>query len=140
VPNKDKNCKYKYKKEIIDSTKTKSSNRTIPMFKEIEQILRQVRKLQAKNKLKLGQKYLGSSTLYLQRMMAILYAIQHLEPLLTSDLKKQVLNIIKYIHSGILALRHYLKQKLILKRFQNGSGIAVLVLLWIHIHTYYRIN
>ena len=57
VPNKDKNSKYKYKKEIIDSTKTKSSNRTIPMFKEVEQILRHVRKLQAKNKLRLGQKY-----------------------------------------------------------------------------------
>ena len=57
VPNKDKNWKYKYKKEIIDSTKTKSSNRTIPMFKEVEQILRHVRKLQAKNKLRLGQKY-----------------------------------------------------------------------------------
>ena len=57
VPNKDKNSKYKYKKEIIDSTKTKSSNRIIPMFKEVEQILRHVRKLQAKNKLRLGQKY-----------------------------------------------------------------------------------
>lgn len=57
VPSKDKNWKYKYKKEIIDSTKTKTSNRTIPMFPEVEQILRHVRALQAENKMKLGQKY-----------------------------------------------------------------------------------
>lgn len=57
VPNDDKNSKRKFKPEILKSTKTKHSNRTIPMFKEVEQILRHVRKLQAKNKLKLGQKY-----------------------------------------------------------------------------------
>ena len=57
VPSNDKNWKYKYKKQIIDSTKTKTSNRTIPMFPEVEQILRHVRALQAENKMKLGQKY-----------------------------------------------------------------------------------
>ena len=57
VIHNDKTYKYKYKKQIIDFTKTKSSNRTIPMFPEVEQILRHVRKLQAENKMKLGQKY-----------------------------------------------------------------------------------
>lgn len=57
VIHNDKNYKYKYKKQIIDTTKTKTSNRTIPMFPEVEQILRHVRKLQAENKMKLGQKY-----------------------------------------------------------------------------------
>lgn len=57
VPNKDKNSKYKYTKKIIDSTKTKSSNRTIPMCLEVEQILRHVRKLQAENKMAQGAKY-----------------------------------------------------------------------------------
>jgi len=57
VPNNDKNAKYKYKKEIIDSTKTKTSNRTITMSEPVEKILSHVRKLQAENKMKLGQKY-----------------------------------------------------------------------------------
>lgn len=57
VPNNDENAKYKYKKEIIDSTKTKTSNRTITMSEPVEKILRHVRKLQAENKIKLGQKY-----------------------------------------------------------------------------------
>lgn len=57
VPDNDKNAKYKYKKEIIDSTKTKTSNRTISMSEPVEKILRHVRKLQAENKMKLGQKY-----------------------------------------------------------------------------------
>lgn len=57
ILNNDENYKYKYKKEIIDSTKTKNSNRTIPMSKEVEQILRHVRKIQAENKLKYGEKY-----------------------------------------------------------------------------------
>ena len=57
VPNSDKNAKYKYKKEIIDSTKTKTSNRTISMSELVEKILRHVRALQAVNKMKLGQKY-----------------------------------------------------------------------------------
>lgn len=57
VPNKDKNSKYKYTKKIIDSTKTKSSNRTLPMSSDVEQILRHVRKLQAENKMAQGAKY-----------------------------------------------------------------------------------
>ena len=57
IPNNDKNAKYKYKKEIIDSTKTKTSNRTITMSKPVEKILRHVKKLQAENKLKLSDKY-----------------------------------------------------------------------------------
>ena len=57
VPDSDKNAKYKYKKEIIDSTKTKTSNRTISMSELVEKILRHVRALQAENKMKLGQKY-----------------------------------------------------------------------------------
>lgn len=57
VPDSDKNAKYKYKKEIIDSTKTKTSNRTISMSELVEKILRHVRALQAVNKMKLGQKY-----------------------------------------------------------------------------------
>lgn len=57
VPDNDKNAKYKYKKEIIDSTKTKTSNRTISMSEPVEKILRRVRGLQATNKMKLGQKY-----------------------------------------------------------------------------------
>lgn len=57
VPNNDKNAKYKYKKEIIDSTKTKTSNRTITMSEPVEKILRHVRALQAENKLKLREKY-----------------------------------------------------------------------------------
>ena len=57
VPNKDKNSKYKYTKKIIDSTKTKSSNRTLPMSSDIEHILRYVRKLQAVNKMAQGAKY-----------------------------------------------------------------------------------
>ena len=57
VPDNSKNAKYKYKKEIIDSTKTKTSNRTISMSEPVEKILRHVRALQAVNKMKLGQKY-----------------------------------------------------------------------------------
>lgn len=57
VPDSDKNAKYKYKKEIIDSTKTKTSNRTISMSEPVEKILRHVSALQAVNKMKLGQKY-----------------------------------------------------------------------------------
>lgn len=57
VPDNNKNAKYKYKKEIIDSTKTKTSNRTISMSQPVEKILRHVRALQAVNKMKLGQKY-----------------------------------------------------------------------------------
>lgn len=57
VPDNSKNAKYKYKKEIIDSTKTKTSNRRISMSQPVERILRHVRKLQAVNKMKLGQKY-----------------------------------------------------------------------------------
>lgn len=57
VPNKDKNSKYKYTKKIIDSTKTKSSNRTLPMSSDVERILRHVRKLQAENKMAQGAKY-----------------------------------------------------------------------------------
>ncbi len=57
VPDNDKNAKYKYKKEIIDSTKTKTSNRTISMSELVEKILRHVRALQAENKMKLGEKY-----------------------------------------------------------------------------------
>lgn len=57
VPNKEKNAKYKYRKEIIDSTKTKTSNRTISMSETVEKILRRVKKLQAENKMRLGQKY-----------------------------------------------------------------------------------
>lgn len=57
VPNKDKNSKYKYTKKIIDSTKTKCSNRTLPMSNDVERILRHVRKLQAENKMAQGAKY-----------------------------------------------------------------------------------
>lgn len=57
VPNKDKNSKYKYTKKIIDSTKTKSSNRTLPMSSDVERILRHVKKLQAENKMAQGAKY-----------------------------------------------------------------------------------
>ena len=53
----DKNYKYKYKKQIIYTTKTKTSNRIVPMCPEVEQILRHVRKLQAETKIKLGPKY-----------------------------------------------------------------------------------
>ncbi len=57
VLHNDKNYKYKYKKQIIYTTKTKTSNRIIPMCPEVEQILRHVRKLQAETKMKLGPKY-----------------------------------------------------------------------------------
>ena len=57
VPNNDNNSKYKYKKEIIDSTKTKTSNRTIPISDIVYKILRRVRSIQAENKMRLGVKY-----------------------------------------------------------------------------------
>ena len=57
VLHNDKNYKYKYKKQIIYTTKTKTSNRIVPMCPEVEQILRHVRKLQAETKIKLGPKY-----------------------------------------------------------------------------------
>ena len=57
IVDSDKNAKYKYKKEIIDSTKTKTSNRTISMSEPVEKILCHIRALQAVNKMKLGQKY-----------------------------------------------------------------------------------
>lgn len=57
VPNTNSKINQKFVKQIIDSTKTKNSNRTLPMSKEVERILRHVKKIQAKNKLALGQKY-----------------------------------------------------------------------------------
>lgn len=57
IPNNDSKINQKFVKQIIDSTKTKNSNRTLPMSKDVERILRHARKLQAENKMKLGPKY-----------------------------------------------------------------------------------
>lgn len=57
VPNTDKKSNLKFQKTIIDSTKTKSSDRTLPMCDEVEKLLRYVKYLQAQNKMKLGQEY-----------------------------------------------------------------------------------
>ena len=57
IPNNDSKINQKFVKQIIDSTKTKNSNRTLPMSKDVERILRHTRKLQAENKMKLGPKY-----------------------------------------------------------------------------------
>ena len=57
IPNNDSKTNQKFVKQIIDSTKTKNSNRTLPMSKDVERILRHTRKLQAENKMKLGPKY-----------------------------------------------------------------------------------
>lgn len=52
VPNKDKNSKYKYTKTIIDSTKTKTSNRTISMSKFVKKVLIMVKLIQNNNRIK----------------------------------------------------------------------------------------
>ncbi len=57
VPNNDKNSKYKFKKEILESTKTKHSNRILPVYDEVIQLLKFIKHKQAVNKLKLGPKY-----------------------------------------------------------------------------------
>lgn len=57
VPNEDKSIKRKYIQTIIDSTKTKHSNRTLPVYDELIQIFRQEKHRKNVNKFRQGQKY-----------------------------------------------------------------------------------
>lgn len=57
IPNTDKTCSRKFEKKIIDSTKTKNSNRTLPLDDEIIKLLRYVKRKQAEQKLHYGAKY-----------------------------------------------------------------------------------
>lgn len=57
VPNDDKNSKHKFKKEILESTKTKHSNRILPVYDEVIQLLKHIKYKQAVNKMKSGSKY-----------------------------------------------------------------------------------
>lgn len=57
VPNDDKNSKRKFKPEILKSTKTKHSNRILPVYDEVIQLLKHIKYKQAVNKMKSGPKY-----------------------------------------------------------------------------------
>jgi len=57
VPNTDPNAKRKTKLEIIDSTKTTSSIRELPILEDAVQVLKLLRKHYAKNRMKLGSNY-----------------------------------------------------------------------------------
>ncbi|MBR6162449.1 site-specific integrase [bacterium] len=49
IPNTDKNSKHKYKLEIIKSTKTRYSNRTLPILKELSTLLYTIKQKQIEN-------------------------------------------------------------------------------------------
>ena len=124
VPSKDKNWKYKYKKEIIDSTKTKTSNRTIPMFPEVEQILRHVRALQAENKMKLGQKYYRDLDLVFARQDGYFICDTTFRAFVNKRLAEAGIE-----HHKIHSFRHscattLFEEKADIKRYQNGSDIV----------------
>lgn len=57
VPNTDKTSRRKFKLEIIKSTKTRHSNRTLPMLEDVMNILNKVKRKQAPNMLRLGANY-----------------------------------------------------------------------------------
>lgn len=129
VPNKDKNSKYKYTKKIIDSTKTKSSNRTLPMSSDIEHILRHVRKLQAINKMAQGAKYHRDLDLVFGREDGYFICDTTFRAFVNKRLAEAESNIIKYIHFVIFAQQVSLNKKLISRKCQSGSDTVVLELL-----------
>lgn len=57
VPNLDKNAKTKFKQAIIHATKTKHSNRTIPIYDDVLEVLKKIKHQQKINRFRYGQKY-----------------------------------------------------------------------------------
>lgn len=57
VPNTNKNSKYKYESKIIKETKTKSSNREIPVIEFLIPTLKKLKNKQNELKLKMGSSY-----------------------------------------------------------------------------------
>lgn len=64
IEDKDPNSKHKTKLAILDFTKTASSNRELPLTEDILKVLRIRRKKYAKDKMKLGSKYIDNSLVF----------------------------------------------------------------------------